>query len=60
MRKTKGWTRMPMILLSLFGFAACGGEKGETLSYQQISINDAKAIMNTECERIRRDYRLAI
>lgn len=51
MKKTKGWFILLMTALSLFGFAACGGGGDDAikpLTYEQISAEEAKEIMDTE------------
>lgn len=59
MKKTRGWLIILMIILSIFTLAACGdkNDKGETLTYEQISAEEAKAIMDTEKEYIIIDAR---
>lgn len=59
MKKTRGWLIILMITLSIFTLAACGdkNDKGETLTYEQISAEEAKAIMDTEKEYIIIDAR---
>ena len=59
MKKTRGWLIILMITLSIFNLAACGdkNDKGETLTYEQISAEEAKAIMDTEKEYIIIDAR---
>ena len=59
MRKTKGWFILLMITLSIFGLTACGdkNDKGETLTYDQISAKKAKEIMDTEKDYIIIDAR---
>jgi rhodanese-related sulfurtransferase len=59
MKKTRGWLIILMITLSIFTVAACGdkNDKGETLTYEQISAEEAKAIMDTEKEYIIIDAR---
>ena len=42
---------MLLISLSLFGMTACSGENGKSLTYEQITAEQAKTIMDTE-----RDY----
>ena len=49
MKKLKGLIIVLSILLSLFGLTACQGENNNT--YEQITAEQAKIIMNTE-----RDY----
>lgn len=57
MRKTKRWFII-MILLSIFGFSACGavGIDGDH-TYEQISAKKAKEIMDTEKDYIIVDAR---
>ncbi len=60
MRKTKGWFILLMIILSIFGLTACDGNnngQGENLTYEQISAEKAKKIMDTEKEYIIIDAR---
>ena len=59
MKKTRGWLIILMITLSIFTVAACGdkNDKGETLTYEQISAEEAKVIMDTEKEYIIIDAR---
>ena len=58
MRIKKGWIVAVMIALSLFGFAACGeGESSGKLTYEQISAEEAKSIMDSEKEYIIIDAR---
>lgn len=59
MKKTRGWLIILMITLSIFTLAACGdkNDKGETLTYEQISAEEAKTIMDTEKEYIIIDAR---
>ena len=59
MKKTRGWLIILMITLSIFTLAACSdkNDKGETLTYEQISAEEAKAIMDTEKEYIIIDAR---
>ncbi len=58
-KKTRGWLIILMITLSIFTVAACGdkNDKGETLTYEQISAEEAKVIMDTEKEYIIIDAR---
>lgn len=51
MKKVKGLIIMLLISLSLFGMTACGGENGKVSTYEQITAEQAKTIMDTE-----RDY----
>ena len=56
MKKLKGIVFMLLISLSLFGFTSCK-ENGKTLTYQQISQQEAKEIMDTEKDYIIIDAR---
>ena len=55
MKKLKGLIIVLSILLSLFGLTACGGENNN--SYEQITPEQAKTIMDTESEYIIIDAR---
>ena len=55
MKKLKGWILMLSILLSLFGMTACSD--GGTNSYDQITPQEAKTIMDTESDYIIIDAR---
>ena len=60
MRKTKGWFVLFMIMFSLFGMTSCGGNadcKNSAVTYEQITAEKAKEIMNTEAEYIIIDAR---
>ena len=48
MKKVKGLIIMLLISLSLFGMTACGGENGKVSTYEQITSEQAKTIMDTE------------
>ena len=48
MKKVKGLIIMLLISLSLFGLTACGGENEKIPTYEQISAEQAKTIMDTE------------
>lgn len=48
MKKVKGLIIMLLISLSLFGMTACGGENGKPSTYEQITAEQAKTIMDTE------------
>lgn len=48
MLKLKGLIIMLLISLSLFGMTACGGENNKTSTYEQITAEQAKTIMDTE------------
>ena len=55
MKKLKGLIIVLSILLSLFGLTACGGENNN--SYEQITPQEAKTIMDTESDYIIIDAR---
>mgnify|MGYP002509270050 CR=1 FL=1 len=55
MRKFKGWFFMLLISLSLFGLTACSD--GGANSYEQITPQEAKTIMDTEKDYIIIDAR---
>ena len=55
MKKLKGLIIVLSILLSLFGLTACGGENNN--SYEQITAEQAKTIMDTENDYIIIDAR---
>ena len=57
MKKTKGLIIMLLISLSLFGMTACGGENGKSLTFKQITAEQAKTIMDTEKDYIIIDAR---
>ena len=48
MKKVKGLIIMLLISLSLFGMTACDGENGKASTYEQITAEQAKTIMDTE------------
>ena len=54
MKKVKGLIIMLLISLSLFGMTACGGDNN---SYEQISAEQAKTIMDTEKDYVIIDAR---
>ena len=54
--KIKRWIVMLLVTLSLFGMVGCGG-KGEENSYEQITPEQAKSIMDTESDYIIIDAR---
>lgn len=56
MKKLRGFVTMLIIPLSLFGFTACQGG-GNTLTYEQITQQQAKTIMDTEQDFIIIDAR---
>ena len=55
MKKIKGWFIVLLISLSLFGMTACSGEGSN--SYDQITPQQAKTIMDTENDYIIIDAR---
>ena len=57
MKKLRGLIIMLIISLSLFGLTACGGENGKTLTYEQITPQQAKEIMDTQQDYIIIDAR---
>ncbi len=57
MKKVKGLIIMLLISLSLFGMTACSGENGKSLTYEQITAEQAKTIMDTEKDYIIIDAR---
>ena len=57
MKKVKGLIIMLLISLSLFGMTACGGENGKVSTYEQITAEQAKTIMDTEKDYIIIDAR---
>ena len=54
--KIKRWIVMLLVALSLFGMVGCG-DKGEENSYEQITPEQAKSIMDTESDYIIIDAR---
>ena len=54
--KIKRWIVMLLVTLSLFGMIGCG-DKGEENSYEQITPEQAKSIMDTESDYIIIDAR---
>ena len=48
---------MLLISLSLFGMTACGGENGKISTYEQITAEQAKTIMDTDKDYIIIDAR---
>ena len=56
MKKVKGLIIMLLISLSLFGMAACQGEEN-TATYQQITPQEAKTIMDTKNDYVIIDAR---
>ena len=57
MKKVKGLIIMLLISLSLFGMTACGGENGKASTYEQITAEQAKTIMDTEKDYVIIDAR---
>ena len=57
MKKVKGLIIMLLISLSLFGMTACGGENGKISTYEQITAEQAKTIMDTEKDYVIIDAR---
>ena len=57
MKKLRGLIIMLVISLSLFGLIACGGENGKALTYEQITPQQAKEIMDTQQDYIIIDAR---
>ena len=57
MKKLKGLIIMILISLSLFGLTACDGAKETSSTYEQITAEQAKSIMDTESEYIIIDAR---
>ena len=57
MKKLRGLIIMLVISLSLFGLTACGGENGKALTYEQITPQQAKEIMDTQQDYIIIDAR---
>ena len=57
MKKLKGLIIMLFISLSMFGMSACSG--GDSTSYEQITPEQAKSIMDTESDYIIIDARTA-
>lgn len=57
MRKLRGLIIMLLISLSLFGMTACDGENNKTSTYEQITAEQAKKIMDNEQDYIIIDAR---
>ena len=57
MKKIKGMIIMLLISLSLFGMTACDGENGKASTYEQITAEQAKTIMDTEKDYVIIDAR---
>ncbi len=56
MKKRRGFVLMLLISLSLFGSTACQGD-GNNATYEQITAEKAKTIMDTETDYIIIDAR---
>ena len=57
MKKLKGLIIMILISLSLFGMTACDGENWKASTYEQITAEQAKTIMDTEKDYVIIDAR---
>lgn len=57
MKKLKGLIIMILISLSLFGMTACDSENGKSSTYEQITAEQAKTIMDTDKDYIIIDAR---
>ena len=57
MKKVKGLIIMILISLSLFGMTACDGENWKASTYEQITAEQAKTIMDTEKDYVIIDAR---
>lgn len=57
MKKLKGLIIMLLISLSLFGMTACNGENVKSSTYEQITAEQAKTIMDTENDYVIIDAR---
>ena len=57
MKKLKGLIIMLLISLSLFGMTACDGENKKSSTYEQITAEQAKTIMDTEKDYVIIDAR---
>ena len=57
MRICKGWILLLLISLSLLGITACGGGKEKSSTYEQITAEQAKAMMDTQKDYIIIDAR---
>lgn len=60
MKKVKGLIIMLIISLSLFGMTACGGKNEKVSSYEQITAEQAKAVMDTEKDYVIIDARTEV
>lgn len=59
MRKRQGWIIVFFVSLLLFGSTACQRENRNTPTYEQITAEQAKALMDTERDYILIDARTA-
>ena len=57
MKKLRGLIIMLLISLSLFGMTACDGENGKASTYEQITAEQAKTIMDPEKDYVIIDAR---
>ena len=57
MKEVKGLIIMLLISLSLFGMTACGSDNEKSSTYEQITAEQAKTIMDTEKDYIIIDAR---
>ena len=57
MKKVKGLIIMLLISLSLFGMTACDGDNKKDSTYEQITAEQAKTIMDTEKDYVIIDAR---
>ena len=57
MKKLRGLIIMLLISLSLFGMTACDDENGKASTYEQITAEQAKTIMDTEKDYVIIDAR---
>ena len=57
MKIINGLFIMVLISLSLFGMTACGSENGKSSTYEQITAEQAKTIMDTENDYVIIDAR---
>ena len=57
MKKVKGLIIMLLISLSLFGMTACDDANGKSSTYEQITAEQAKTIMDTEKDYVIIDAR---
>ena len=57
MRKRIGWLSVLLIPLSLLGLTGGSDKNSDTLTYEQITAKEARAVMNTEKEYIIIDAR---